>query len=200
MNVPTRPVERLSLMGLMGCGKTTVAAEVSARLGWPKVDNDVALEAGTGRSLLELAGFGADVLHRLEGLQADLALAAPGPLVMTLAASLADDEARRSALRASSAVVYLWAEPAVLASRVVGTPRPWLLPDPEVALAAMLERRDPSLRAIADVVVDASRRSPAELADEIIGRLGLEAPPAREAQAGPAPVAMTHGSPDQDPG
>jgi shikimate kinase len=172
MSAPVWPVEHLSLMGLMGCGKTSVATELSDRLGWPMVDNDRALEVGTGRTLLELAGFGPDVLHRLEGLQADLALAAPGPLVVTLAASLADDEARREAVRSRSLVVYLRAAPEVLASRVTGTPRPWLLPDPRLALAAMFERRDPWLRAIAHLVVETGDRSPSAVADEVVSWLG----------------------------
>lgn len=164
---------RLLLVGLMGSGKTSVAHALFDRLGWPVVDNDVALAAGTGRTVTQLARWGPDALHRLERLQLALALEAPGPLVVTVAAGVADDPSGLRRLRAAGTVVYLRVDAARLAARVTGTARPWVAGDPVEVMEQMTARRDPALREAAHLVVDAGHATPEALAAEIGDRLGL---------------------------
>jgi shikimate kinase len=44
----------LFLIGYRGCGKTSVARALSARLGWPWLDADVELEARAGKSIKQI--------------------------------------------------------------------------------------------------------------------------------------------------
>lgn len=148
----------------MGSGKSSVAKELAAATGWPMVDNDEALQAATGRTLIELASFGPEKLHELEELQLEMACRAPAPVVVTAAASVADRPEQARRLRCHGWVVYLRASPQVLAARVAGTARPWLEPDSLRALQEMYERRDPILRQVADLTVDSGSMPVVELA------------------------------------
>ncbi len=176
--VPERDA-RLFLVGLMGSGKSSVAAELRARLGWPVVDNDAALAAGTGRRVAELSAWGPDALHALEGLQLDLAAAAPAPLLVTVAASVAEDRSRQQLMVRQGRVVYLRAAPAVLAARIVGTPRPWLDGDLMARLDGMHRARDPALTGLADLVCETGHRRVGQVADEILAHLALPPPTSR---------------------
>jgi shikimate kinase len=83
-------------------------------------------------------------------------------------------EANRRVLRAFGLVVWLSADPAVLADRLRASPRglaarPSLTPAGTLAeLAATLEARAPLYREVADAVVETDRRSAAEVADMIV--------------------------------
>src|SRR5436190_19410550 len=48
------PLMNLFLIGYRGSGKTTVAAALAQRLGWPWIDADVELERRAGRSIKEI--------------------------------------------------------------------------------------------------------------------------------------------------
>jgi shikimate dehydrogenase len=75
------------------------------------------------------------------------------------------------ALRDAGDIVYLRSSPATLRSRLSApTGRP-LLHDP-AAFDRLLAERMPAYEAAADVVVDTDGRAPAEIAAEILDRVG----------------------------
>lgn len=98
---------RIVLVGPMGCGKSTVGTALADITGWPYLDNDALLIAETGFSAREiLCDKGADALHVQESRMLRLALAAPPPLVIGVAASTVDLAADRELLLASGHVVW----------------------------------------------------------------------------------------------
>ena len=102
-------ISHVVVVGLMGSGKTTVGRELASRLGWPLRDSDPEIEAATGRTVRTLRDeIGVDAMHELEAHQLLDALAAPGPAVVSPAASVIDVAACRSALQAPGvAIVFL---------------------------------------------------------------------------------------------
>jgi shikimate kinase len=148
------PAQRVFLIGLMGSGKSTAGRALASRLGWAYVDNDEAIAAATGRTVVELAADG--TLHRHESEYVHRVADMQPRCVVGIPASTADNAADLDLLSASGILVYLCADVATLVNRVRNdAPRPWLDADPESTLKAMFTRRDPILRGRAAFVADA---------------------------------------------
>ena len=161
----------LVLIGLMGAGKTTVGARCAERLGRPFVDTDDVVEVTAGCTVAEIfstegeAGF----RERERRAVADVC-ASPAPLVIACGGGAVLDAANRACLRARGVVVWLRAEPAVLAARVgSGEGRPLLT---EQGAAATLERLDvlrtPAYEAAAHAAVDTGGRSVDEVTTDVL--------------------------------
>ena len=139
---------RVFLIGLMGCGKTTVGRRLSVALGVPYVDNDATVAALAGTDTVALAGAGGSTLHDWEARYARDLVGREPPFVAGVAASSADRPDELAALDAAGLLVYLRCPPDVLAARVAADPpRPWLPADPRDLIEAMYTARDPQLRA-----------------------------------------------------
>lgn len=168
--------ERLFVIGLMGCGKTTAGRLAAAALRVPFVDNDATIAEMAGTSTVDLAGLGGGVLHDWERRYAEAQAAAVAPAVVGVPASCADRPADLAALRAAGTLVYLRASPEVLAARVLAdVPRPWLSRDPDEVSAlvrGLHERRDTAMAAAAHRVVDAER-SDLDVAAALVEALGV---------------------------
>jgi 5-deoxy-5-amino-3-dehydroquinate synthase len=158
------------LVGMMGAGKTTVGRHLAARLERRLVDSDELIEARTGRTVREI--FEADGEAAFRALETEAlvdALASPEPLVVAAAGGvLLRAENREALARSGARVVWLRADPTVLAARATrGTHRPLLDGDPEGAMRRLLPEREPLYRHAADLVVDTDRLSPAEVTQRI---------------------------------
>ena len=87
--------------------------------------------------------------------------------------------ANRALLARSGTVVWLRAEPEVLARRVgTGAGRPLSDGDPASALAALDEVRRPLYESVASVVVDVDACTPDEAVEQILAGTGLSGRPA----------------------
>ncbi len=161
----------LVLVGMMGAGKTTVGRRVATLLGRPLLDSDQMIEARTGRTVREIfEAEGEPAFRALETAALVDALAEPEPLVIAAAGGVLLREENRDALRRSFAkVVWLRADPAVLADRATrGQHRPLLDGDPVAAMQRLLPEREPLYRAAADLVVDTDRLDPDTVATRIV--------------------------------
>lgn len=129
----------------MGSGKTSVGRRVAERLGRPFLDSDDQVEAGTGRTVREIfetEGLGEAAFRVLEAEALVEALARPDPLVIAAAGGVVLDPANRARLMESATVVWLHADPEVLATRVTtGDHRPLLGDDPRPVLERMYRQR-----------------------------------------------------------
>jgi shikimate kinase len=166
-------VSQLVLLGLMGSGKSSVAAALARRTGAAVLDNDALLEDQTGADARRLEEwYGSDWLHRQELEIVRAALDRPGPVVITAAASVADREAAAEVL-APATVVWLRTEIDTLVERVsgdrdsAGDHRPER-GDVREMLIGQVEGRSPRYRALADVVVDTDDVTPDEVAARIL--------------------------------
>lgn len=159
------------LVGLMGTGKSTVGRRVAARLGRAFVDSDAQVEARTGRTVREIfESDGEGVFRRLEAQALADALSQPDPSVVAAAGGVVLDPQTRERLRQSATVVWLRADPSLLALRVTTAGhRPLLDDDPRAVLERMHEERAALYGEVADGrIVDVSSVSIDEAVDAVL--------------------------------
>jgi shikimate kinase len=168
--------KRVLLVGMMGAGKSTVAALLAARLGWPVIDTDTIVERQAGSTVAEIfARDGEEVFRAAEAGAIAGLRAGQEPLVVSVGGGAVVSEANREALREAGTIVWLRASPATLAARVgTGRSRPLLSRsglDPQSALAQLAVEREGYYQAAADLVVDVDNTSAIEAADRVMTAL-----------------------------
>jgi shikimate kinase/3-dehydroquinate synthase len=175
--------QRLFLVGLTGSGKTTLAPLVAARLGWPWVDLDHAIEARMGETIPEIFARGVGEFRRVE---ADLLaeVAAREPIVVATGGGAILDERNRALMRSAGTTVALEVAPETAIARITARgPFPPLLVDDPVASWHQLRQDRADLYAEADLTIDANHVDPEWIAARIVAalaaraRLGASAPP-----------------------
>jgi shikimate kinase len=148
------------LVGMMATGKTTVSRRLGDALGRRVFDSDAMIEARTGRTVASLWEEGGEPAYRrLETDVLDEALDADPPGVVAAAGGVVLSTANRVRLQRASerggVVVWLRAEPAVLASRIEpGDHRPLLKDDPLGTLTRLSTEREPLYAEVADRFLD----------------------------------------------
>lgn len=167
------------LVGMPGCGKSTVGRHVAKLLGLRFVDSDHELERHLGTTIrLFFEQCGEDSFRDAEQ-QVIAQLLTQGPLVLATGGGAVLRAATRQAFRDSACrVVYLRASPEELARRLRhDTQRPLLQGrDPLKTLRGLFEVRDPLYREVADFVVDTGRTSVHTLSSLLVMQLELGAP------------------------
>jgi shikimate kinase len=163
-------VDRLVLVGMMGAGKSTVGPLLARRLGWEYLDSDAQVVAATGHSVPELFADRGEAAFRAEESRVlAAALSGTEPVVVSAAGGVVLSEANRDLLVRSGTVVWLRADPRVLAQRIgPGTGRPLLGDDPPSALLDLEAVRRPLYASVAAVTVDVDELSPAEVVDQVL--------------------------------
>jgi shikimate kinase/3-dehydroquinate synthase len=133
----------VSLVGLPGSGKSTVATVLARRLGWDCVDIDTNVAAKTGKpaaAIIEQDGEAA--FRELELAALEDALRGRRPAVIACGAGLITQDEARRLLVDSSCVVWLDAPDAVLLQRVGDAGgRPLLHGDPSQRIPALRAER-----------------------------------------------------------
>ena len=159
------------LVGMMGSGKTTVGRMLASRLHRDLLDTDALIEVREGRSVRELfSSNGEDSFRAIEAEVLIESLANPKGAVIAAAGGVVLRRENREALHASGArVVWLRADPVVLAERVKGGGhRPLLDADPEGMLRRMHEDREPLYREVADLIITVDGRSVNEVVEAVL--------------------------------
>jgi shikimate kinase len=158
------------VVGFMGAGKTTVGRLLAAKLGVPFTDSDHVIEARAGKPIPRLfAEDGEPAFRQLEhDVIADLLNGQDA--VLALGGGAAAHEATRAVLAAAAVpVVYLRVSYPVAMSRVGGDRGRPMLARPDVE--RLHADRDPLYARAATLTIDAGRRSPEEIALDILSRL-----------------------------
>jgi shikimate kinase len=105
------------------------------------------------------------------------ALSGTEPVVVSAAGGVVLSEANRDLLVRSGTVVWLRADPRILAQRIGrGTGRPLLGDDPPSALVDLDAVRRPLYASVAAVTVDVDELSPPEVVDQVLGHPMLTGP------------------------
>lgn len=164
----------LVLVGMMGSGKTTVGRAVAERLGRPFTDSDAEVEARCGRTVREIfQSDGEPAFRVLETEVLTEALARDDAPVIAAAGGVVLDGENRDRLVRSAEVVWLTADPAVLAERAAsGDHRPLLGDDPEAALVRFDAERRPLYTEVATHIVDVGERSADDAVAEVLRLVG----------------------------
>lgn len=162
------------LVGMMGAGKTTIGRRLARRLDRPFVDSDEQVEARTGRTVREI--FEAEGEPTFRALETDAlcdALSSSTPAVVAAAGGTVLAEVNRDAMRSAGTVVWLRADPSVLATRVRdGVHRPLLADDPAQVLRDLDAARRDLYASVAHHVVDTEGRMPEDVVDALVEVLG----------------------------
>jgi shikimate kinase len=172
-------VSRLILVGMMGAGKTTVGRLLADRLGWRSFDSDAQIIEDTGYTVPELFAERGEAAFRAEEKRVlTEALSGDEPVVVSAAGGVVLSAANRALLTAAGTVVWLRADPGVLARRVGdGAGRPLLDDDPAAALMTLYEVRRPLYESVASLAVDVDALTPEEVVERILVGTGFSALP-----------------------
>lgn len=172
------------LVGLPGCGKSTVGRQLGRRLGLPFVDSDAVIERRAGMPIKDFfEQFGEPAFRDLEEQVIDELTQQPASVLATGGGAVLRP-ATRERLSARGTVVYLRASPERLIQRLRrDTKRPLLqVADPLKRLKALQRERDPLYQAVARYVIDVQSTSLSMLVNRVLMQIELQ--PARLPDAG----------------
>lgn len=165
----------LVLIGYRGTGKSTVGRILAERLGRPFLDSDREIEALSGRSIRSIFTESGEPAFRDWEERALAAIIArnPGAILATGGGAVLR-ETNRQGLRRFGFVVWLTADPEVLARRLEADQR-GLAARPALTTAGTLDEivqvlmaRSPLYAELADAVIPTDRKEPHEVARTII--------------------------------
>ena len=165
----TRQVEgqtqNLLLIGMPGCGKTTVGQFLADRLGRPLADVDHQVEAEAGCSIPDLFKKEGEEGFRIREHRALCQLSKQSGQVIACGGGIVTRRENRDPIRQNSTVIYLRRDLELLPTS--GRPVSQAIP-----LEELYRRRAPLYEELADLTVE-NRGTPEETAEEIIRRLAL---------------------------
>lgn len=161
------------IIGMMGAGKTRLGKEMAQMMGLPFCDADIQIERRIGMSIPQYFAQQGEsafrdverevILETLEGFDGIYALGGGAPMTPAVQQGLA------AYARAGGKVIYLQADPheAMTRARRAGG-RPMLDGDADARWMALYEQRDPTYRAVSNVVVRTHGMTPKTAARKMI--------------------------------
>ncbi len=160
------------LVGLMGCGKTSVGRKLAQRLWLPFVDADEEIERAADKSIPEIFEEHGEPYFRDGERRVIARLLRSGPQVLATGGGAFMSEVTREAIKAAGVSVWLRADLPLLMRRVSRrSNRPLLKsPDPEGTMRRFMAVRYP-VYALADVPVDSRDVSHEVMSDAVIRAL-----------------------------
>lgn len=166
------------LIGYRATGKTTLARLLAEQLGWTWMDADVEIERRAGKTIAKM--FAEDGEPAFRDLEARVIadLCGQDRLVLAAGGGAPLREESRQTMWANGQVVWLTAAPETILARMTGDSttaarRPSLTDrDPLDEILHLLAKREPVYRESAHLVVDTEGKTPEQLAEEILTRLG----------------------------
>jgi shikimate kinase len=159
----------LVLVGLMGCGKSSIGRRLASRLGLPFIDADEEIEAAAGKSIAEIFADHGEA-HFRDGERKVIArLLGNGPQVLATGGGAFMNAETRETIRSRGISIWLRAELPVLMRRVTKRDtRPLLnTGDPEATMRRLMAERYP-VYALADVTVESRDMPHDQMVGEII--------------------------------
>lgn len=160
------------MVGLMGCGKSSVGRRLALRLDIPFVDADDEIERAAQKTIPEIFADHGEAEFRDGERRVIRRLLQSGPQVLATGGGAYMNPETRASIRAAGIAIWLRADLPVLMRRVMKRDnRPLLkVDDPEAVMRGLIEARYP-VYSEADLVVE-SRDVPHEvIVDEIVGML-----------------------------
>ncbi len=148
-------VRSLVMVGLMGCGKSSVGRRLAVRLGVPFVDTDDEIERVAGKSINDIFADWGEAEFRNGERRVISRLLGEGPQVLATGGGAFINPETRANIKAHGISIWLRAELPVLMRRVAKRDtRPLLKAgDPEAVMRGLMEARYP-IYAEADILVE----------------------------------------------
>lgn len=183
---------RLSLVGMPGCGKSTVGRHLARQLNLPFADSDSEIESRIGMPIRDF--FAREGEERFRDIEQDVIdeLSQRENLVLATGGGAVLRPSNRDALHSRTHVLYLRASAEDLFRRLRhDTQRPLLqVADPQQRLRELFRERDPLYRRTAHFIIEAARPSVPALMGMVLMQLEMAGlvDPARS----PSPPPQTH--------
>jgi shikimate kinase len=186
IDLPPR-VSRIVLIGLMGSGKSTVGQMLAQRLGWRLIDLDREIEGRTGHSIARIFHDNGEQAFRSLEQQLTAELLSLAGTVFTPGGGWIINAQNMKRVPSDSAVFWLQVSPEEAIRRVQAdsVERPLLRGNPLERARTLAAERAAAYGA-AGIPVNTDGRTPAEIVEDILIRLGgrASAVPANEEQNG----------------
>jgi len=169
------------LIGFSGCGKSTIAQLVGARLQWPVYDLDSVIVERSGMTIPTIFEREGEVGFRLREAEALRAVSASGGFVVATGGGAPMRAENREFMTRTGWIICLEGRPETLLARIQqqlkesdpGAIRPLLeAPDPLDQIRTLKQSRQ-SVYAMADWTVHTDRLTAAEVAAEVIRAAAL---------------------------
>jgi shikimate kinase len=144
-------MKNIVLVGMMGCGKTTLGSIVAEKLGMTFIDMDVYIEKTMGTTITEMFKHGEPYFREIEAKTAKELSAKEGEVISTGGGIVKNPE-NISNLRENGIIIYLNRPVENIAADVEVESRPLLAKDPS-QLFKIHEERDPLYKASCDFEV-----------------------------------------------
>jgi shikimate kinase len=168
----------IALIGMPGCGKSTIGRQLARMRQLPFLDTDHEIELFLGCSIREFFDREGEAAFReVEQRVVGETFAVPQPRVVATGGGSVLRPANRAAMKSSATLVYLHTQPEDLARRLSrDSQRPLLqVADPRQRLRELYGVRDPIYREVADITIDTAHKSAAMLVGLISMQLDLGA-------------------------
>lgn len=175
------------LVGIMGCGKSTVGRRLAQYLSLPFIDADTEIERAADRSISEIFAEHGEAYFRDGEKRVIARLLQEGPQVLATGGGAFINDDTRHNIKTNGVSVWMRAELPIIMARVRKRPtRPLLkTPDPEATMKKLMAEREP-IYAQADMTIWSRDVSHEAVMEEILKALEANLPPLQEGAA-PAP-------------
>ena len=171
---PSKP--HVILVGLPGCGKTTVGERVAQQTGRTFLDIDLEIESREGRSISQIFAECGEAYFRQKEREVTEELRLVGNMIVAPGGGWVADPEVVALVRPPSRLIYLKVRPATALERLgpMRRSRPLLMrPDPLDELDRLLKARKAAYES-ADYVIDAELLSVQRVIDKVIELASIE--------------------------
>ena len=164
-------MNNIILIGMPGCGKTTIANEYRQTYGKQVWDTDAYIEKHHGSISEIFSKFGEEYFRKLETDAVREICKNDNALISTGGGCVMREENVRL-FKASGKIVYLKADAETLLKRLEGdTSRPLLVGNKVERLEELFKKRAPIYERVADIIVDTDGLMPKEVLENIFAKL-----------------------------
>ena len=146
-------MKNIVLIGMMGCGKSTIGALLSGKLGRKLVDTDALIAEREGRSINEMFATDGEGYFRARELDVSKELGQEQDLIIACGGGLPLQQPCIEALKQNGTVIWLRRDPGKTYDTMDNSGRP-LAQQGRQDFLDRFAQREPIYRACADVVID----------------------------------------------
>lgn len=162
----------ITLIGMMGAGKTTVSKILGEKLNIPSIDMDMAIEISQGKTAVQIFNdFGEDFFRKTEE-SLLINIFRDENMIISTGGGMFENSRIRNLLLKNSVVIYLKTSPRIIFERVkTSTQRPLLNNNMSIEnIKRILDNRTVNYEK-AHYMITTDNKTPLEIAQEILGVL-----------------------------